>query len=121
MVAKSDSKAALGAFEKARSRAAHINVIAREFAFDVALATYEPQFVFEHVRGKNNEWADALSRLAMPGTVVTIPGPLRGLPRAETPARTAAFWRTAVHPESAMAHPVSDCVSNGTRTPSEVL
>ena len=121
MVAKSDSKAALGAFEKARSKSAHINVIAREFAFDVALATYEPQFVFEHVRGKNNEWADALSRLAMPGTVATIPGPLRGLPRAETPARTASFWRTADHPESVMAHSASDCAFDETRTPGEVL
>ena len=87
----------------------------------MALATYEAQFVFEHVRGKNNEWADALSRLAMPGTVPTIPGPLRGLLRAETPARMASFWRTAVHPESVMAHSVSDCASDGTRTPGEVL
>lgn len=101
IMAKSDSKAALGAFEKARSKAVHINAIAREFAYDVALATYDPQFVFEHVRGKNNEWADALSRIAMPGGGSSVPGPLRGLPRSQVPRRSASFWRTSGSPERA--------------------
>ena len=101
IVAKSDSKAALGAFEKARSKSPHINAIAREFAYDVALATYDPQFIFEHVRGKNNEWADALSRMAEPEGGASIPGPLRSLSRARVPARGPSFWRTSGSPERA--------------------
>ena len=79
----------------------HINEFAREFAFDVALATLDPQFVVEHGRGKNNVWANALSRIAMPGGGLSVPGPLRGLPRSQVPRRSATFWRASGSPERA--------------------
>ena len=61
----------------------------------MALSTYKPLLHFAHVRGKNNEWADALSRLGQPGADAVIPGPLRGLRRAAVPLRGPAWWRTA--------------------------
>ena len=42
-------------------------------------ATCEPQFVFEHVRGKSNEWADAHSPLAMPRDCSQDPGAAQGV------------------------------------------
>ena len=95
MVVKSDSTAALPAFEKERSKSPIINAIAREMAFDLALSTYQPELIYTHVRGKNNEWADALSRLAQPGSGAAVPGPLRGCHRAVVPRRGAAWWRTS--------------------------
>ena len=96
MVIKSDSKAALGAFEKERSRSASINAIAREVSFDLALARFQIQMEYAHVRGKDNEWADALSRLSEPGSGACVPGPLRDLPCAQVPLRDASWWRTDV-------------------------
>ena len=95
MMVKSDSKAALGAFEKERSKSPHINAIAREIAFDLALSSFEPLLVYSHVKGKNNEWADALSRLSQPESGAVVPGPLRGCRRAQVPSRTKAWWRTS--------------------------
>ena len=94
MMVKSDSKAALGAFEKERSKSPH-NSIAREVSFDIALATFEPLILFGHVRGKNNEWADALSRIDQPGSGAMVPGPLRGCSRAEVPRRSTIWWTTS--------------------------
>jgi hypothetical protein len=96
ILAKSDSKAALGAFEKQRSKSPHINLIARELALDRALAAYEPRLELAHVRGKRNEWADALSRLAQPGSGAAVPGPLRGLPCRGVGVRGPSWWRTDV-------------------------
>eukprot|EP00972_Heterocapsa_arctica_P046271 6826428-Heterocapsa_arctica.AAC.1 len=45
---KSDSKAALGALEKERSRSPMINAIARELALDRAMAVHEPLLEFAH-------------------------------------------------------------------------
>ena len=50
MMVKSDSKAALGAFEKERSKSPHINAIASEIAFDLALSSFEPLLFYSHVR-----------------------------------------------------------------------
>jgi hypothetical protein len=91
---KSDSKAALGALEKERSRSPGINAIARELALDRAVAVFEPLLEFAHVRGTNNEWADALSRLAQPGSGAVVPGPLRSVRASEAPVRGSAWWRT---------------------------
>ena len=93
MVAKSDSKAALGAYEKARSKSAHINVIAREFAFDVALATYEPQFVFEHVRVRTMS-GQTLS-LAWPCPSWPIPRVIVRLMKQELPVKCCTFCLSA--------------------------
>jgi hypothetical protein len=64
-----------GGVREGEVESVHINAIAREFAYDVALSTFDPLFDFQHVRGKNNEWADALSRIAMPGHEGAVPGP----------------------------------------------
>ena len=95
MMVKSDSKAALGAFEKERSKSPHINAIAREISLDIALSAFEPLVVFAHVKGTCNEWADALSRLGQPDAGVVVPGPLRGCRRAEVPRRSTTWWRTS--------------------------
>ena len=95
---KSDSKAALAAFERERSASAAINTFGRELALERAVAVFEPVLEFVHVRGKNNEWADALSRLSEPGKAAVIPGPLRCIPRCANAVRDGQWWRTASGP-----------------------
>ena len=90
---RSDSKAALGAFEKERSKSPLINAIAREISLDMALATFAPRLFFGHVAGKENIWADALSRLAEPGADVCLPAALRDVPCALVPVRDQGWWR----------------------------
>ena len=92
---KSDSKAALGALEKERSRTPGINAIARELAIDRALAVFEPVLWFEHVPGKRNDWADALSRLAQPSSGAMVPEPLRVAVQREVAHRGSAWWRAS--------------------------
>ena len=91
---KSDSKAALGAMEKERSKASSMNLIARELSLDRALAEREPLYEFGHVRGKSNEWGDALSRLAQPGSGAVVPPPLDKVTRRNVQSRGAGWWRT---------------------------
>ena len=97
ITAKSDSKAALGALEKERSKSPSINLIAREVALDRAMAEFEPLFDFRHVAGKCNEWADALSRLDQPGSGAVIPGPLRSVTRRAVAERLGSWWRSTAH------------------------
>eukprot|EP00972_Heterocapsa_arctica_P014190 2089305-Heterocapsa_arctica.AAC.1 len=57
------------------------------------MAVHEPLLEFAHVAGKRNEWADALSRLAEPGSGATVPGPLRGAKQRRLPRRDRRWWR----------------------------
>ena len=94
---KSDSKAALGALEKQRSTSPAINAIARELALDRALCATEPVLEFVHVKGKHNEWADALSRYFQPGaSPATIPAPLTNVLESRVSARNDSWWRTSL-------------------------
>ena len=75
----SDSKAVLGIPVKTEVEdpSAQSNRKEREFAWDRAVARSEPILQFAHVRGKNNEWADALSRLCEPASGAKKPGLVR--------------------------------------------
>ena len=78
---RSDSTAALGAAAKLRSPDPRMNRIARELALDLAEAKYELDFL-EHLPGKENIMADALSRLEQPEGTAVIPSELKSVTRA---------------------------------------
>ncbi len=52
----------------------------------------------EHIPGKLNQWADALSRQHMPGNEVPIPKKLEMVPRHAAPVRDDKWWRFATRP-----------------------
>ena len=94
---RTDSMAAVGAWEKERSTTPAINAIVREMALDVAEAKYKLDIV-EHLPGRHNDWADRLSRLMEPGGAKRIPHELTLARRDVPPARLAEWWRAAVLP-----------------------
>ena len=73
---RSDSRAALGAWTKERSRSAAVNEVVREAALDMAEGCYAID-IRAHVGGNADEWPDLLSRLHQPGAVTTLPAALR--------------------------------------------
>ena len=75
-VTRSDSLSALGALAKGSSTSPPINLIVRETAIDVASSKYGLG-LFKHVKGKDNIYADALSRIFAPGGADGPPGELR--------------------------------------------
>ena len=75
---RSDSQAALGALCKLRSRDARMNAVIRELALDLAEGLYEVGVV-EHLPGRCNVVADALSRFYQPGGNRTVPVCLAGV------------------------------------------
>ena len=89
--ARSDSQAALGALKKGASGSPAINRIVREIALDIALSKYGVDFV-EHVRGKDNDVADDLSRLDEPGAGRKVPWVLEKCRRSPVQARDAQWW-----------------------------
>ena len=94
--------AAIGAFEKGRSKSAGINAIVREAALDEALSQEGFVVTFRHIAGKENVITDALSRLSEPGSGMSIPRELLALPRKEAPARRAGWWRVGGRPEGVL-------------------
>jgi hypothetical protein len=54
--------------------------------------------LIEHLPGKFNKWADALSRLMQPQTKFTIPWELRQVPRAWPHVRGDLWWETMREP-----------------------
>ena len=89
--ARSDSQAALGALKKGASGSPAINRIVREIALDIALSKYGVDFV-EHVRGKDNDVADDLSRLDEPGAGRKVSWVLEKCRRSPVQARDAQWW-----------------------------
>ena len=73
-----------------RSKSPLINAVAREISLDLTLAT---RSFYGHVAGKENVWADALSRIAEPDVDLSLPEPLRLLPRVPVPVRDQGWWR----------------------------
>ena len=51
-----------------------------KISLDMALATWAPRLFYGHVAGKENVWADALSRITEPDVDVCLPEHLRLLP-----------------------------------------
>ena len=90
---RSDSTAAIGAVRKMRSKIAAINAVVRELALTVATSPTGLCINLRHLLGARNAWADALSRLAEPGSGAVVPGPLRSLPRAELEVRGEGWWK----------------------------
>ena len=90
---RSDSQAELGAALKLASSSPIINKIAREMGLDIASTKYGVD-LFEHVPGKNNTLADALSRLHQPGGSGTILAELLGCKRTPVSRRDAEWWES---------------------------
>ena len=93
-VMKSDSKAALGALNKAKSKERFINIVARELALDLAECEIEPTLRLVHITGKSNTWADILSKLGIPGAGQQVPWELSRLRRRPVAARSSEWWET---------------------------
>ena len=102
---KSDSCAALGAFLKQRSPKPDINAVVRELALDLAEGRYRID-IQEHIEGKLNIVADALSRACQPGATGEIPNFLLQRPRSIPPRRDAAWWETRGDPGAAVVERV---------------
>ena len=93
LTTRSDSIAALGALEKgASTRSKAMNYLVQEFTLLLASSFEELRLRYKHVPGSRNEWADALSRLAQPGSGAQVPGPLRHLAQTPVPPRAPAWW-----------------------------
>jgi hypothetical protein len=98
VVGRSDSKAALSACGKLKSKSPNINLIARELALDSAECSNQID-AWEHIEGRRNDWADCLSRLVEPGSVkANIPSELLRLRRRIPPPRDDAWWETTSAP-----------------------
>jgi hypothetical protein len=104
---RSDSMAALQAWRKERSGVPAINAITREMSLDLAEGLYKVD-ALEHIPGKLNEWADALSRQHMPGNTAPIPASLLMTKKFTPVVRSSSWWRLEVKP--------SDCISGATST-----
>ena len=96
---RSDSTAALAVVDKLRSKSPAMNRVARELAIDLTFSATGLVFRSPHVRGVVNEWSDALSRLAQPGSGARVPGPLRAVPETRLPERGAAWWLVEGRPD----------------------
>ena len=97
---RSDSQAALGAWRKERSSNQAVNMVVREMALDLAEGRYKID-VKEHLPGRCNGWADALSRLSQPGGAATVPSALEHAQRVHPAVRGAAWWRADGDPFAA--------------------
>ena len=93
ILTRSDSIAALGALLKGNSHNLAMNKIMQEIALDMAEGIYEPQVV-GHLPASWNGWADALSRLAVPGASQQLPEELARIEPDVLAVRDRAWWRT---------------------------
>ena len=107
LVVDNDSKAALGAMGKERSKSEAVNLVARELALDLAELNYSVSIEYRHLRGKVNLWADSLSRLSQPDSSYKVPEELRWLPRRTLSRRVGAWWQTVQDPVGATMHEAS--------------
>ena len=107
LVVDNDSKAALGAMGKERSKSEAVNLVARELALDLAELNYSVSIEYRHLRGKVNLWADSLSRLSQPDSSHKVPEELRWLPRRTLSRRVGAWWQTVQDPVSGTTHVAS--------------
>ena len=99
VVVKSDSLAALGAAQRGGStKSPALNRILKELALTIAAVPSGLRLSFQHVAGVRNEWADALSRLAQPGSGARVPPPLLRCTRTAVEGRGAEFWMTSQVP-----------------------
>ena len=103
VLVKSDSIAALGSMERGgTTKNASLNLLLKELALVIATVPTGLRLSFRHLPGARNEWADALSRVAQPGSGACIPPPLLACKRTGVEARGDAFWITGQVPEEAV-------------------
>ena len=102
IVARSDAQAALGAWKKERSSNPQINHVVREVSLDLAEGRYRVD-VLEHIPGKLNFWADALSRIYMPESPADVPKSLANVPRARPAIRGVGWWLLELGPEELLS------------------
>ena len=89
---RSDSLSTFGAMNKLRSRTPRLAAIMRELALDCSEGVYTLQ-VLEHLKGMQNEWADALSRIWQPGQVSNVSVELMAVTQYHPPARLTTWWK----------------------------
>ena len=90
-----------------------MNRIMAELALVQAETNYGFEMRFEHVPGRLNVWADALSRLDEPGSMATVPSELLADQRRRTSHRGPTWWRTPARyaygiVDDALLGPVTD-------------
>ena len=105
------AKAALGAADKARSRCPAINLVVQELALELAEANYPFEFGLGWLRGVDNDWADAFSRLSEPGQSYAVPEPLRCCRRRWLEPRGLEWWATRRGKVPAAPRPVMSDVA----------
>jgi len=94
---RSDSQAALGAWVKERSSNQKVNMVVRETALDMAEGRYKID-VFQHLPGRLNDLADALSRMFQPAVNYSIPNGLAECTQVFPAQRDDVWWRAAGEP-----------------------
>ncbi|KAF4738482.1 hypothetical protein FOZ63_033732 [Perkinsus olseni] len=96
IVCQSDSRTALGAALRLRSRSPTINAVVRELALDAAVDVRVLHVLYEHVPSKLNYLADSLSRRFEGSLESAVPSELGGVPRDFCAARDDSFWRLSL-------------------------
>ena len=89
---KSDNLATIQMVIKGKAKSAELNVIAREFALDLALLEYRIHWI-SHIFGATNIVADALSRLFAP-IPMEIPDSVKGAKCTWALTQTSGRYRT---------------------------
>ena len=99
LAVKSDSMAAIGGIEKGgTTRSADINRVLQEIALSIAVSPTGLRLAFQHLPGERNQWADALSRIAQPGSGAQVPAPLLACTKTDVEGRGAGYWLTGLVP-----------------------
>ncbi|CAK0809933.1 unnamed protein product, partial [Prorocentrum cordatum] len=98
VVLRGDSQAALGATANLKSASPALNAVVRELSLDLAEGRYQVDVV-ALLAGKDNAWADALSRLHEPGGAAEVPRALLARPRTRPAKRDGTWWETMGGPE----------------------
>ena len=71
----------------------HATISLLIYSLNCWAADSSPHYRSQHLPGRRNLWADALSRIAQPGSGAVIPAALLDAQRATPPVRDAAWWR----------------------------
>ena len=92
--------------EKEGSSDPRVNAIIREVSLDMAEGKYKVG-VLEHLPGRANVLAYALSRLSQPGHLKGLPGERRKVRRDFPASRVASWWLLESDPGSPSASGVA--------------
>ena len=98
---KSDNVSALTLFATLRAASSGLNLVAREFALDVSLGSYQPDLV-THAHGVAAVIADALSRRSQPDSAYSLPVLLVDVPEFYPPTRSDEYFLTLRKPQGAL-------------------